>query len=303
MSNSGLLEQGAIVSQPSSAIAEKLSSLLSTPQWVIPSQQAEALAADLGISKAQLMIELISVAKARALVHQVNPISNYYVGSVALGSSGSLYLGTNLEFVGKSLIHTVHSEQFCTTNAMGHHEKGLVALAVSAEPCGYCRQFLNELDGAQNLRILIPEQPAASLADLLPHSFGPHHLGVETGVMGQVEPPMTLAKLDSELVEYALKASSHSYAPYSHSPCGVALKTRQGQIFQGWYIENAAFNPCMCPLQAALIMLLASGGQYDDVIETVLVEKGQALLSHISNTRSLLSAVAPESSFSAYLAK
>ena len=62
-----------------------------------------------------------------------------------------------------------------------------------------------------------------------------------------------------------------SYAPYSKSFAGVAVRTRDGRIFSGAYAENAAFNPSLSPLQAALSQLNLGGAGWSDIAEGVLV--------------------------------
>ena len=64
---------------------------------------------------------------------------------VGLGASGRLYVGVHLEFPCLPLHNSVHAEQFLVVNALQHGERELVKLAVSAAPCGHCRQFLSEL--------------------------------------------------------------------------------------------------------------------------------------------------------------
>jgi cytidine deaminase len=39
----------------------------------------------------------------------------------------------------------VHAEQFLMANLVLHNERGLHTLAISAAPCGHCRQFYSEL--------------------------------------------------------------------------------------------------------------------------------------------------------------
>src|SRR5437763_9308422 len=126
-----------------------------------------------GMTIGQLLLALIPQAQKYA----IPPISNFFVGAVALGTTGSIYLGANFEFVGQALSFSVHGEQAATANAMAHGETGLQMLAVSAAPCGYCRQFLYELTTAPTLQILIPNEPAAPLTALLPAAFGPADLG------------------------------------------------------------------------------------------------------------------------------
>ena len=106
----------------------------------------------------KLMMQLLPVAQQYAIV----PVSHYQVGAVAAGmpkaNTGwcSLYLGANFEFRGMALSFTIHAEQAATNNAWLSGEPGVQSLAISAAPCGYCRQFLYELVTAKQLQILLP---------------------------------------------------------------------------------------------------------------------------------------------------
>jgi len=211
------------------------------------------------------------------------PVSNFRVGAVARGSSGKLYLGTNLEFAGEALTYTVHAEQSAVVNAWMSGETGIDVVATSAPPCGYCRQFLNELVTAPDLLVVMPTE-SRPLRELLPSSFGPRDLGIAGGLL---EPRHHGLLIDdhSELAQHALRAANMSYAPYSKSYAGVALRARDGRTFAGAYAENAAFNPSLSPLQAALSQLNLAGGAWSDIAEAVLVSVDEM---HTSSTRIVL---------------
>ncbi len=59
-----------------------------------------------------------------------------------------MYVGVNLEFARLPLYNSIHAEQFLVVNAIHHGERELRKLAVSAAPCGHCRQFYSELSCA-----------------------------------------------------------------------------------------------------------------------------------------------------------
>lgn len=237
----------------------------------------------------QLMLDLIPLAKTFA----IPPISNFFVGVVALGASGSLYFGANYEFPGHALTFSVHGEQAATTQALSHGEKGIEMLAISAAPCGYCRQFLNELTTASMLRIILPATPATSLTSLLPAAFGPIDLGVTGGLLSPQSHGMTLSEsVNDDVVRAALDAANRSYAPYSSSYAGVALKTSDGGIVTGSVAENAAFNPSMSPLEAAIVnLVIGANKKYGDIAEAVLVEARDAKASQSGVTREILSSI------------
>ena len=50
----------------------------------------------------------------------------------------------------------------------------------------------------------------------------------------------------TELIEAAMEARENSYSPYSNYCVGAALKLKDGRIFKGCNIENAAFGPGDC---------------------------------------------------------
>jgi cytidine deaminase len=214
------------------------------------------------------------------------PVSNFKVGAIAQGRSGKLYFGANLEFAGEALSFTVHAEQAAVVNAWMGGETGIDVVATSAAPCGYCRQFLNELVNASELVIVMPGEER-KLSELLPHSFGPRDLGVTSGLLAPAATGLTI-EVDDETAKAALAAANMSYAPYSKAYAGVALRTNDGEIVAAPYAENAAFNPSLSPLEAALSHLNLRGGVWSDIAEAVLV---QANAMHTSATRTVLGAI------------
>jgi cytidine deaminase len=223
---------------------------------------------------------------AQAAAFAKSPVSQFKVGAVARGTSGKTYLGANLEFAGEALSYTVHAEQAAVVNAWMGGERGIDAVATSAAPCGYCRQFLNELVTAGELVIVMGGEER-KLSDLLPHSFGPRDLGITSGLLAPAANDLVIDE-DDELARAALAAANLSYAPYSRSFAGVALRTHGGRVVSGPYAENAAFNPSLSPLEAALSQLNMSGGVWSDIVEAVLVATD---VMHTSATRTVLSAV------------
>lgn len=222
------------------------------------------------------------------------PISNYKVGIATLGKSGNIYLGVNLEFLGIPLNEAIHGEQFAITNARSHGETELIAIALSAAPCGHCRQFLNEMEGSENLQVLILDSDAISLSSLLPDSFGPKDLGLAGNLLTTLKYESPFLNEDSLLIIKALEAAFASYAPYTESKSGVAIQLKDGTIYSGSYLENVAFNPSISPLQAALILLVADMREYHEISEVVLVEKQSAKISQEIMSREILRNIAPE---------
>ena len=265
---------------------EQIESARQSAGGYLPADVVERIVAS-GVSLEQLMLDLVARAKQFA----IPPISNFFVGAVAHGVSGNLYFGANYEFPGQALSFTVHAEQAATAHAISFGETGIDLLAVSAAPCGYCRQFLNELTTASTLQIILPNTPATPLTTLLPNAFGPTDLGITAALMSPQSHGMTVEDSD-DLIDAALKGANASYAPYSKSYAGVALRTSDGSIYTGGIAENAAFNPTMSPLEAAIVALTINGGKkYDDIIDAALVQAAGSKACQIDATRDVLATI------------
>lgn len=260
--------------------------------FVIPAEQVNQLLRRQGIEIQQLLVQLIPIAQSFARP----PVSEYKVGAAALGKSGNVYLGVNLEFLGLPLDASVHGEQFLIANARNWGESEIVMIALSAAPCGHCRQFLNEMDEKGELQIIIPHMPPKSLSSLLPEAFGPKDLGLTGNLLTQPTESPAFAH-ETPLMKRALYAAYSSYSPYSRSKSGVAIRTLDGKIYCGSYLENAAFNPSLSPMQAALVALVADQHRYEEISEVVLIQQPKAKISQEKATTALLKSVAPQAKF------
>ena len=54
-------------------------------------------------------------------------------------------------------------------------------------------------------------------------------------------------------------APLQAYCPYSRCPAGVAVVAAGGEVHWGAYLESAAFNPSLGPLQSALTAAVRAG--------------------------------------------
>ncbi|MDY3832297.1 MAG: rRNA maturation RNase YbeY, partial [Candidatus Ventricola sp.] len=64
---------------------------------------------------------------------------------------------------------------------------------------------------------------------------------------------------DERLLELAVGMLDYSYSPYSHYPVGAALLAKDGRVFTGCNIENAAFGNTMCAERTALFKAVSEG--------------------------------------------
>jgi cytidine deaminase len=221
-------------------------------------------------------------------------ISGFQVGAVAVAGIAdgntegrpqtqktALFLGANLEFGGLPLYHTIHAEQTATLNAWHANAHRLKALAVSAPPCGVCRQFLVEVAESGDLEILIPsvrgDFSSIQLNDLLPSPFGPADLKNTNSLFdrrsfGWYEggPP---ASVDL-LIRAAQRAAMRAYAPYTKNRAGCALRLKDDRVISGCNLESAAYNPGLTALQSALALAALTGADLrTDIQRIVLVER------------------------------
>lgn len=64
---------------------------------------------------------------------------------------------------------------------------------------------------------------------------------------------------DKELISKAFLAREKSYSPYSHFAVGAALLSKDGQVFRGCNIENAAYSPTNCAERTAFFKAVSEG--------------------------------------------
>lgn len=242
---------------------------MSIAQPRLTPEQVKAIEHATGLAGARLALALLPQAQQLSLA----PVSNFAVGAIAMADSGYWYLGANLEFAGLALHYSVHAEQSAIGHAALHNEQHIQAVVVSASPCGHCRQFMQELN--QPVTITLPEAEHA-LSELLPYAFGPADLGIDGGMLSP-EPGTLHHASDDTLLKAALQQANLSYAPYSHNRAGVALQLADGRIITGRYLENAAFNPGLGPMQLALSQLQLQGGRPEHITRAVLVESAAGI--------------------------
>ena len=65
--------------------------------------------------------------------------------------------------------------------------------------------------------------------------------------------------LDEALLAEADDAAAHAYAPYSEFRVGAAVRTRDGQVFTGVNVENAAYPLGLCAEKAAISTAVTAG--------------------------------------------
>ena len=65
--------------------------------------------------------------------------------------------------------------------------------------------------------------------------------------------------MTKELYDRAVTISQRAYAPYSNYLVGAAVQTRDGKVFEGVNVENAAYPLGVCAEKSALVKAVSEG--------------------------------------------
>ncbi len=126
---------------------------------------------------------LFAAAKA-AREHAYAPYSRFSVGAAIRAASGAIYAGCNVENAAYPQGSCAEAGAIAAMALAG--ERRIVDIVVVGDgedlctPCGGCRQRIREFaDVATRIHVagLAGVRASFTLEELLPHSFGPGHLG------------------------------------------------------------------------------------------------------------------------------
>lgn len=73
----------------------------------------------------------------------------------------------------------------------------------------------------------------------------------------------------SDLINKAVAAREFAYAPYSSFKVGAALLTKDGKVYFGCNIENAAFGASLCAERVAFFKAISEGERKFEAIAIV----------------------------------
>ncbi len=77
------------------------------------------------------------------------------------------------------------------------------------------------------------------------------------------------------LMAAAQRARQRSYSPYSHFRVGAALLTKEGKIYTGCNIENAAFSATVCAERTAFFKAVSEGERDFEAIAIIGGKEGE----------------------------
>lgn len=66
---------------------------------------------------------------------------------------------------------------------------------------------------------------------------------------------------DRELMDLAFTMLDKAYVPYSNYPVGAALLCKDGTVFTGCNVENAAYGDAICAERTAAVKAVSEGHQ------------------------------------------
>lgn len=72
-----------------------------------------------------------------------------------------------------------------------------------------------------------------------------------------------------DLISNAIEMTERSYVPYSHFHVGAALLDKNGKIWTGCNIENAAYGPSNCAERTAVFKAVSEGVREFEAIAVV----------------------------------
>jgi cytidine deaminase len=132
---------------------------------------------------AEALQRLLDAARAaRTMAHA--PYSRFAVGAAVLDEHGRVHAGCNVENAAYPQGVCAEAAALCAmVLAGGRRARALLVLGEGPSPvtpCGGCRQKLREF-GGDDTPVLVADGSGlrlrTTLGALLPHSFGPGHLG------------------------------------------------------------------------------------------------------------------------------
>ncbi len=138
------------------------------------------------------MTEALIRAALHARSHSYAPYSGFLVGAALLTNDHTIIEGCNIENASYGACNCAERTAFFKAVSEGYTDFEMIAIAGGPEtddkhhvsefayPCGICRQVMREFCDPDSFRVIIArsvdDYEVYTLAELLPHSFGPENL-------------------------------------------------------------------------------------------------------------------------------
>ena len=200
--------------------------------------------------------------------------------------------------VGLSLV--VHAEQTAINNAWHHGEPKITGMTINAAPCGYCRQFMNEVRGAREMPMQVSGRNT-DLDTLLPEPFNPASLGVNEMLFDDLRQTIEFEQKVDRVLQDAMETS---YAPYTKNNSACLIETVDNQRFVGRYAENCAYSPSLSPLQSALSQMMMHGlNPYKHPIKRITLAEVEGKANQLGVSHAVLQSLSSDIEFTHVLGR
>ena len=97
---------------------------------------------------------------------------------------------------------------------------------------------------------------------------------------------------ERELCQKAVAMLDMAYVPYSHFPVGAALLCKDGTVFTGCNIENAAYGLTICAERTAIFKAISEG--HRDFKRIVIAGKSEDYCVPCGSCRQVMQEFAPQ---------
>ncbi len=97
---------------------------------------------------------------------------------------------------------------------------------------------------------------------------------------------------DNEILSLARKASKNAYVPYSKFPVGAVIECRDGKLFSGCNIENAALGDTICAERTACVKAVSEGST--DFLRIAIYAESENYCMPCGSCRQFLSEFCPD---------
>ena len=97
---------------------------------------------------------------------------------------------------------------------------------------------------------------------------------------------------EKQLCELAVAMLERAYVPYSHFPVGAALLCKDGTVFTGCNIENAAYGATVCAERTAIFKAVSEGHREFDTL--VIAGRSDGYCVPCGTCRQVMMEFAPE---------
>lgn len=97
---------------------------------------------------------------------------------------------------------------------------------------------------------------------------------------------------DMEILGLAKKASKNAYVPYSKFAVGAVLECRDGKLYTGCNIENAALGDTICAERTACVKAVSEGSK--DFLRIAIYAESENYCMPCGSCRQFLSEFSPD---------